>query len=108
MAEVRASMDHDDVVDNIKGIWRDIDDLKPEDVPLIGMEEVRALMTEFLSRDVEEQVFVIASLLFLDSLTDRKRLKSLYRALEVEFNDDEWGTHDGFWKAFFGTHSTED
>lgn len=81
------SMDPDDMVENIAGLWKDVDDLQPAELPT--EEEVDALWVKWHSLPESEQRLNLTVITIALAMRDKGTKRALYHLLELDYNEDE-------------------
>lgn len=81
------SMDPEDMVENIAGLWKDVDDLQPGEMP--SEEEVDALWVKWHSLPESEQRINLEIIAIVLALRDKGAKRALYSLLELDYNEDE-------------------
>lgn len=80
-------MDPEDIVENIAGLWKDVDDLQPAEMP--SEEEVDALWVKWHSLPESDQRINLEVIAIALALRDKGAKRALYHLLELDYNDDE-------------------
>ncbi len=85
------SMGQDDVVENISGLWQDVDGIRTE-IASEGFpsdEELKALSLKWNSYTAEEQEKKMQIMVFNIALRDKHLNRALYQILEFAYEEEE-------------------
>ena len=80
------SMDPEDMVQNIAGLWRDVDGLRPAAPP--SEEELNAVLLRWNSLPAGEREKNVALLVMALAMRDRGLKRAFYQLLELEYKEE--------------------
>ena len=75
------------MVENIAGLWKDVDDLQPAEIP--SEEEIHALWAKWHSLPESEQSLNLTVITIGLAMRDKGTRRALYHLLELDYNEDE-------------------